>query len=283
MEEGRVVLQGCDPGPPCPPPEFPWWTFSHEDSRSFGLFELQETSGSSFNVSFFLRSLKPDGLLFQLRRPAPAGGRVYFSVYLGMGRLFISSLPHSSSLSAPVFVTGGEKKLLRIEVQQSQVVFEHAGLRYRVGQIPEVSAGAGDQAFVGGLPADLDSGPWGGHYKGCLQDFRFNSVRLEPEARGPSEQEVDASDQEVDASDQEANVAQEADSIRPGCISDDTCKVRRLQVPLRERLHSCSQQDSCLPPPPLPPGAPLPGRRRMFCDLQRLQLFLSSGVHGEAL
>lgn len=200
----------------CPlPTEFPWWTFSHEDTRSFSVFDLEEASGSSFNVSFFLRSLKLDGLLFQLRRPPQPEGLEYFSVYLGMGRIFVRSLPHSSSLSAPVFVTTGEKKLLRIEVQQSQVVFEHAGLRYRIGQIPEVSVTAGDQAFIGGLPAGLDSGLWGGHYKGCLQDFRFNSLHLDMEDLERSE-------------DQEVTFARRADVIRRGCISDDMCKVRTL-------------------------------------------------------
>lgn len=221
--------------------EFPWWTFSHEDTRSFSTFDLEETFGSSFNVSFFLRSLKLDGLLFQLRRPPPTEGGVYFSVYLGMGRIFISSLPHGSSLSAPIFVTTGEKKLLRVEVQQSQVVFEHAGLRYTVGQIPEVSVSAGDQAFIGGLPANLDSGLWGGHYKGCLQDLRFNSVHLD----------LEAWDQVPGPEDQERNVAREAASIRRGCISDDTCKVRRLLlVPLVESIQR--QQEvlhlSSLPP-----------------------------------
>lgn len=194
------------------------------------MFELQETSGSSFNVSFFLRSLKLDGLLFQLRRPPHAQGLVYFSVYLGMGRIFVSSPPHGSSLSAPIFVTTGEEELLRIEVQQTQVVFEHAGLRYRIGQIPEVTVTGGDQAFIGGLPANLDSGPWGGHYKGCLQDFRFNSVHLDMEAWARSE-------------DQEENLAREADSIRFGCISDDTCKVRTLVllVPLIESIQTPPQ------------------------------------------
>ncbi|TNM92512.1 hypothetical protein fugu_019524 [Takifugu bimaculatus] len=192
--------------------EFPSWTFSHEDTFSFSLFEVKKTFGSSFNVSFFLRSLKLDGLLFQLRRPTDREGQVYFSVYLGMGRIFVSSLPNGASLSAPVFVTTGEQKLLRIEVQKNQVIFEHAGLRYRIGRIPEVSVNNGDQAFIGGLPGNLDSDMWGGHYKGCLQDFRLNSVHLDMEAWDISGEE-------------ELNLASDTALIRVGCISDDTCKM----------------------------------------------------------
>lgn len=197
------------------PTEFPSWTFSHEDTLSFSLFEVKQTFGSSFNVSFFLRSLKLDGLLFQLRRPTDREGQVYFSVYLGMGRIFVSSLPNGASLSAPVFVTTGEQKLLRIEVQKNQVIFEHAGLRYRIGHIPEVSVNNGDQAFIGGLPGNLDSDMWGGHYKGCLQDFRLNSVHLDMEAWDIS-------------GEKELNLASDTALIRVGCISDDTCKVRKV-------------------------------------------------------
>lgn len=181
---------------------------------SFSVFEVERTHGSSFHVSFFLRSLKLDGLLFQLRRRPDREGQVYFSVYLGMGRIFVSSLPNGAPLSAPIFVTTGEKKLLRIEVQQNWVVFEHAGLRYQIGQIPEVSVKHGDQAFIGGLPGNLDSAEWGGHYKGCLQDFRLNSVHLDMEAWEGSEEEM--------------NIARDAALIREGCISDDTCKVRKV-------------------------------------------------------
>lgn len=196
--------------------EFPWWTYSHEDRLSSSMFQVQRTLGSSFNISFFLRSLKLDGLLFQLRRPSDTEEQVQLSVFLRMGRIFVSSLASGSSLSAPVFVTTGEKKLVGIEVQDRQVIFEHEGLRYRIGQIPEVSVKTGDQAFIGGLPKNLDSGMWGGHYKGCLQDFRLKSARVDMEAWDTSEEDV--------------TLASGTDLIREGCISDDTCKVRRSKV-----------------------------------------------------
>lgn len=119
---------------------------------SFRAYNVGKSLGSNFNVSFFLRSLKPDGLLFQLRRPTEEdGGDVYFSIYLGMGRVLVSSLPSSAPLTAPVFVTTGEKQLLRVEVQHRRVIFEHAGLRYGIGEIHEVDVNSGDQAYVGGL------------------------------------------------------------------------------------------------------------------------------------
>ena len=164
-------------------------------------------------MSFFLRSLKPDGLLFQLRKPTEEEeGEVYFSIYLGMGRVFVSSLPNSAPLTAPIFVTTGEKQLLQVEVQHRQVIFEHAGLRYRIGEIPEVNVDSGDQAYVGGLPGDLDSDVWGGPYKGCLQDLRLDSVHLDVDAWNSSDEE-------------EVYLPSNAENVKKGCVSDDTCKV----------------------------------------------------------
>lgn len=180
---------------------------------SFSAYDVSKGHGSYFNVSFLLRSLKPDGLLFQLRRPTEEeGGEVYFSIYLGMGRVFVSSLPNTASLTAPIFVTTGEKQLLQVEVQHRQVIFEHAGLRYGIGEIPEVNVAGGDQAYVGGLPGDLDSDVWGGHYKGCLQDFRLDSVHLHVDAWNSSDEE-------------EVYLPSDAENVEKGCVSDDTCKV----------------------------------------------------------
>lgn len=165
-------------------------------------------------MTFFLRSLKPNGLLLQLRRPTKQDeGKIYFSIYLGMGRLFVSSLSNSTPLTAPIFVTTGEKQLLQVEVQQKEVIFEHAGLRYGIGEIPEVNINIGDQAFVGGLPGHWNSDKWGGHYKGCLQDLRLDLVHL-----GTWE----------NSNQEDVYLPRETENIKEGCISDDTCKVENL-------------------------------------------------------
>lgn len=185
---------------------------------SFSAYDIGQNHRSNFNVSFFLRSLKPDGLLFQLRRPSEEDkGEVYFSVYLGMGRVLVSSLPKSAPLTAPIFVANGEKQLLQVEVQHRQVIFEHAGLRYRIGEIPEVNIESGDQAYVGGLPTDWDSDVWGGHFKGCLQDLRLDSVHLGLDGWNSSNEE-------------DVYMPSDADNVKDGCVSDDTCKVENTSL-----------------------------------------------------
>uniref|UniRef100_A0A3Q3T0A3 Crumbs cell polarity complex component 2 n=1 Tax=Mastacembelus armatus TaxID=205130 RepID=A0A3Q3T0A3_9TELE len=197
--------------------EFPLWTYGHEDTVSFSVYDVGKRHGSNFKVSFFLRSLKPDGLLFQLRRPrGEEEGEVYFTVYLGMGRVLVNSLPNSAPLIAPIFLTTGEKQLVQVEVQHRQVIFEHAGLRYTIGDIPEVNINSGDQAYVGGLPGHWDSDVWGGHYKGCLQDFRLDSVHLDVDAWNSSDEE-------------EVYLPSDAENVKKGCISDDMCKMKPCQ------------------------------------------------------
>lgn len=189
---------------------------------SFSSHDIAKPHGSNFNVSLVLRTNKADGLLLQLRRPVKevegeeGGGEaewdVYFSVYLAMGRVLVSSLPNSAPLTAPVFVSTGESQLLQVEVQQRKVVFEHGGLRYGLGEIPAVSISGGDRAYVGGLPGNMDPEGWGGHYKGCLQDLRLDSVHLAADSRRSSEETA-------------AYWSREVSHVTDGCVSDDACKV----------------------------------------------------------
>ncbi|XP_017289522.1 protein crumbs homolog 2a [Kryptolebias marmoratus] len=196
--------------------EFLSWTYSHEDTMSFSVYNVGQSHGSNFNVSFFLRSLKPDGLLFQLRRPTVgAEGEVYFSVYLSMGRVFVSSLPNGTPLIAPIFVTTGDKQFLFMEVKHGHVIVDHAGLNYGIGEIPEVTVSSGDQAYVGGLPRNWDSDKWGGHFKGCLQDLRLDLMHLDLDGWSNSNKKV--------------YLSSNAKNVKEGCISDNTCKINPCQ------------------------------------------------------
>ncbi|RXN08663.1 crumbs -like protein [Labeo rohita] len=136
--------------------DFPFWTFSHEDSKSFLAFELLSDFGRNFSVSFFLRSLKSTGLLFQLRKAGlqeTEEDNPYFTMYLKMGRVHVTSVG-STILSSPVFVCNGEKQLLQIDIQEGQVFFSHGGLRYELGSLPDLDVLEGDLVYVGGVPGE---------------------------------------------------------------------------------------------------------------------------------
>ncbi|XP_028828786.1 protein crumbs homolog 2a isoform X2 [Denticeps clupeoides] len=194
--------------------EFPSWTFSHEDTQSYVSYYVNNNHGASFNVSFFLRSLKPEGLLFQLRRKGSEGEEEsYFSIFLQTGRLMVSSLPGTSPLTAPIFLTTGEKQLVQVELQHGQVFFKHAGLYYILGKVHEVEILEGDLAYVGGLPGERDSEIWRGDFKGCLQDLRLDDVHMDLDAWNSSVYSM-------------VYFPNNAENVEQGCISDNTCKVK---------------------------------------------------------
>ncbi|XP_036385762.1 protein crumbs homolog 2a [Megalops cyprinoides] len=192
--------------------EYPTWTFSHEDTSSYASYAITDSHGSNFSISFFMRSLKPDGLLLQLRRKrAP-----YFSVFLQMGRV-LASAPAAPPATAPVFVATGEWQLVEVELRRGSVAVMHGGVRYPLGAVPEVGVEAGDVAYVGGLPRGglprgSDVQAWGGHFKGCLQDVRVDRVRLD-----------------VDASAEDSYRPSNVVNVDPGCVSDDTCRGEPCQ------------------------------------------------------
>ncbi|KTG34823.1 hypothetical protein cypCar_00018775 [Cyprinus carpio] len=195
--------------------DFPFWTFSHEDSTSFLEFELLSDFGRTFSVSFFLRSLKSSGLLFQLRRPGLQGTEKddpYFTIYLEMGRVHVTSVVGSPILSSPVFVCNGDKQMLQMDVQEGQVFFSHGGLSYGLGSLSDLEVLKGDQVYVGGVPGEEGAADWGGHFKGCLQDLRLDDKHMNVEVWNSTLSET-------------VYISNHAENVLPGCISDDTCKV----------------------------------------------------------
>ncbi|TRY86429.1 hypothetical protein DNTS_004204 [Danionella cerebrum] len=195
--------------------DFSTWTFSNEDSTSFLAFELLSDFGRNFTVSFFLRTLKSSGLVFQLRRSGVQGTEEeepYFTLYLQMGRLQVTSGVHQPVLSSPVFVCNGEMPLLQVEIREDQVFFIHQELRYELGSLPDLEVLAGDLVYVGGVPGEEGTNDWGGHYKGCLQDLRLNDVHLDVEEWNITHSET-------------VYFSSEVENVLPGCMSDDTCKM----------------------------------------------------------
>ncbi|XP_049322590.1 protein crumbs homolog 2a [Astyanax mexicanus] len=193
--------------------EYSSWTFGHEGSSSFSSFDLQTDHAQNFNLSFFLRSLKPDGIVLQLWEAEQAvveGSEPYLTVFLQMGRVEVSA--GGQSVRSPVFVCDGHKQQIQVELQEGEVFFSHAGFRYPLGSIAPVTLRVGDQIYVGGLPNEGMAGEWGGHFKGCLQDVRLDDVHLD----------VDAWNNTINGT---AYVPSDAQNLLPGCVSDDMCKA----------------------------------------------------------
>lgn len=149
-----------------------------------------------------MRSLKSNGLLLQFRRE----GKPYLTVYLKESTVAIYSF-HTTLLSEAKLVADGNNHLVTIKVNYGHVVFPKAGNNRALGN---VSVEAGDEVFVGGLPAGKHTNAWGGNFKGCLQDIRLDDKQV---IFGNVTEGLEI---------YQGN----SENMLQGCHSDDTCKVK---------------------------------------------------------
>ncbi|KAJ8379598.1 hypothetical protein SKAU_G00003760 [Synaphobranchus kaupii] len=194
--------------------EFSTWTFAHEDTESFASYEVPASHGENFSVSFFLRSLKPEGLIFQLGRD----GRAYFTAFLGAGMVVVSG-PNGTSTSSQIFVTTGEKTLLTVELQRGLVFLGHAEQRALLANVGTVTVETGDVVYVGGLPRGNGVELWGGYFKGCLQDVRLDDGRLA----------MNKQDVVENFTAEQRYFPNHLHHVQKGCLSDNTCQVEPCQ------------------------------------------------------
>ncbi|KAF7654641.1 hypothetical protein LDENG_00066730, partial [Lucifuga dentata] len=159
-----------------------------------------------------MRSLKHNGLLLQLRREE----KPYLTVYLKEGTVALYS-PHTTLLTEAKFLIDGHRNMVTVKMNYGHAVFLKAGNHRSLGN---VSVEAGDVAYVGGLPGGKNMNPWGGHFKGCLQDIRLDHKHLIV-GNPPDDVEFYPSSTE--------------EEVLQGCQSDDTC-----------RDHPCLNGGQCL-------------------------------------
>ncbi|XP_035234358.1 protein crumbs homolog 2-like [Anguilla anguilla] len=197
-------------GPSCAE-EFSMWTFAHEDTESFARYEVAGGHDShNFSVSFFLRSLKQEGLLFQLRR----GGRARFTAFLRAGVVAASGL-YGHNASSQISVATGNKTLLTVEFRRGLASVRHAEHHVSLAAVGVVTVRAGDALYVGGLPGGSGAEQWGGCFKGCLQDLRLDDARL-------ALNEQDAAEEPAAELSYFPN---RTEHVQKGCLSDNTCQA----------------------------------------------------------
>ncbi|XP_018413790.1 PREDICTED: protein crumbs homolog 2-like [Nanorana parkeri] len=193
-------------GPSCLQ-EYTSATFFHEMVPSYASFEVAQDIGNSFNVSAFVRTLKPDGLLLQIGNGSTA--RTVFTVYLNSGRIHVT-VASAKTVSFSEYVSNGKKHKINISVKEGLVSVNGVNSMEDPGQLPPLSLAAGDTVLVGGMPPSGNIDRWGGYFKGCLQDMRINNNHLE----------FFPMDDEEDVAFYNGSIS----NVTKDCLSDDTCK-----------------------------------------------------------
>ncbi|XP_029467630.1 LOW QUALITY PROTEIN: protein crumbs homolog 2 [Rhinatrema bivittatum] len=182
-------------------------TFSMEGKSSLASFSINNHPGTHFNISGFIRSLKPTGLVMQISNETiPC-----FTLYLKNGRLHITTLSAKTVTFSENFADG-RWHLLNIHFREGLVSITHLDKYLELGQLTPITLVAGYNIYIGGLPLGSSLDEWGGCFKGCLQDMRLNVHRMEF---------FPSSDYNYSLP-QEAYVGQMR-NITQNCLSDDTC------------------------------------------------------------
>lgn len=176
---------------PSLPAEVPAATFGLGGTLSSASFLLDRLPGPNLTVSFLLRTREPAGLLLQLTNDSAAG----LTVFLSEGQI------RAEALGSPALVLPG-----RWDDGLQHLVTLSFG--------PDQLWGVGQQVHVGGrlLPADAE--PWGGPFRGCMQDVRLNDLHLPfflPLLGNSSLPSVPGRGQSW--------------NLTMGCVSEDTCNV----------------------------------------------------------
>lgn len=194
-------------------PESPAATFGQENSSSFATFEVPDRLGPNFNLSFFIRTRKASGLIFQIGK----GSDVFLTVYLKDGKLQIEA-PSAASLGSSGNLADGTRHFVVLSFQEGHARASLLNREEDLGDLAVSFLAANFEVHVGGLPPQENLDPWGGSFKGCLQDIQLNHRQMQffpPPENGSLPQDVYVG--------QNQNVV-------PECLSDNACKVRTNQA-----------------------------------------------------
>ncbi|XP_001083811.4 protein crumbs homolog 2 isoform X1 [Macaca mulatta] len=175
-------------GPTCAD-EIPAATFGLGGAPSSVSFLLQELPGPNLTLSFLLRTRESAGLLLQFANDSAAG----LTVFLSEGRI------RAEAPGGPAVVLPGRWD---------------DGLRHLVTLSfgPEQLQDLGQHMHVGGRLLAADSQPWGGPFRGCLQDLRLDGRHL-PFFPLP-----------LDNSSQPSELGgRQSWNLTAGCVSEDMC------------------------------------------------------------
>ncbi|ETE61174.1 Crumbs-like 1, partial [Ophiophagus hannah] len=154
--------------------ESPAATFGQDNSSSFATFEVPDSLGPNFNLSFFIRTRKASGLIFQISN----GSDVFLTVYLKDGKLRIES-PSAVTVGPPGNLADGTRHFVVLSFHEG---FARASLLNReeeLGDLAITFLTANFEIHVGGLPNQENLEPWGGPFKGCLQDIQLNHHQMQ--------------------------------------------------------------------------------------------------------
>lgn len=191
--------------PSCASAEYITARFGNKDLESYAVFSLDDIPGDAVTVSMFIRTRQSSGLLLILANSTSQ----YLRLWLDQGRVKVQ-VNNFETLVGRSAVSDGHFHLVTVKIEGMAATLLQSAQSQGSLHIRHVQAHLGDLVFVGGLPDLRATGSFGGYFKGCVQDLRINSKRLQfyPIATPVESYKLE----------QRVNVAE-------GCSSDNACAV----------------------------------------------------------
>ncbi|XP_072429994.1 protein crumbs homolog 1 isoform X4 [Chiloscyllium punctatum] len=179
--------------------------FGHQDSKGYAMFIIDDNPGEEVEISMFIRTQKPNGLLLVLKHSHTP----YLQIGLDTGKIVVQT-----HLSKPLigghFTPDSPFHLITVKIKNNSLELVQDGQVVGHTHILPIRVQAGDALFVGGLPDRLESAHDRRNFKGCIQDLKMNNKRLEFYPIGVSE----------DSYSNRTLV-----NVTVGCNDDNACKL----------------------------------------------------------
>lgn len=187
--------------------------FGNKGEESYASFSLDDDPGDTATVSMFIRTRRPSGLLLVLANSTSQ----YLRVWLEEGRVKVQVHTFETFMGRGL-VSDGHFHLLSLRLEPADCFLFLSAQSQGSLRIRPIQAQSGDQVFVGGLPDSRASATFGGYFKGCVQDLRINSKRLQFFPIAPPV---------------ESYRLERLASVGQGCSGDNACAVslRRANSP----------------------------------------------------
>ncbi|KAM6918274.1 protein crumbs homolog 1-like [Xenentodon cancila] len=148
--------------------------FGNQDLESYAVFSLDDDPGETVIISMFVRTRQPSGLLLILTNSTSQ----YFRLWLEGGRVKVQ-INNFETLVDQNTVSDGHFHLVTVKLDGTTASLSQSTQNQGSMAIRRIQVQPGDTVFVGGLPDARASLSFGGYFKGCVQDLRINSKRLQ--------------------------------------------------------------------------------------------------------
>ncbi|KAM6920020.1 protein crumbs homolog 1-like [Lycodopsis pacificus] len=179
--------------------------FGKKDLESYAVFSLDDDPNDTVTISMFIRTRQSRGLLLILANSTSQ----YLRLWLEEGRVKVQ-VNNFETLVGRGAVSDGHFHLVTVKLEGMAAMLFQSAQSWGSTPTRPIQTHPGDLVFVGGLPDSRASASFGGYFKGCVQDLRINSKRLQ---FYPIATPVESYSLE-----QLVNAAQ-------GCSSDNACDV----------------------------------------------------------